>query len=345
MRYLSPAFLFGEALQPPFDPKVIQRERKRLLADLELNGSDMLEVKGQVMTKNEIIDFFDALQNEAFAAYHAAVCEDAVLLRFLQDGELTWRNRFKDAGIYKDYGFMEWLSPFFFSAFTDFVTRCFETTDTIRMKAILENRLLMTNPDKERAWEFIVGILTKNISLFDHYRGRAQKHSPAPMPIEKVIDFLGHGYIGVIRELPDSRFAQLKDSYAFSIQHPAIATFNRDPKNRTLAVTWVEDAKDLAVSPDVKARVQNKLEELRGILSRQKKKANWGVIWLVIIGIRGIIALTNASSSSNRDDPGAYPTYTDPAPVVNPSKTIQMLDSVLADSLKRKSIPGVKSPS
>lgn len=85
------------------------------------------------------------------------------------------------------------------------------------------------------------------------------------MPITRVAAFLDSGYIQVIKQLPDSRFARLKDNYAHNMQHPAIAIFNRDLRKRSIAVTWVENALDLSISPSVIERIQDKLDELNRI--------------------------------------------------------------------------------
>lgn len=84
MQYLSPVSLLGTDFQSPFDAKTIQRQRKKLLAELELTGGEVLELDGRRMTKNEIIDYFEDLAREDIAAYHLAINEDPILLKFLQ---------------------------------------------------------------------------------------------------------------------------------------------------------------------------------------------------------------------------------------------------------------------
>jgi hypothetical protein len=337
MRYLSPNLLFGETLRPPFDTKIIQRERKKLLAELELSGGDSLELNGQSFTKNEILGYFEELQREDIMTYHLVVSEDPVLLRFLSDGAIDERAYFKDADIYQDPGFINWLSPYFRSTFTKFVMDCFELTDATSMRALLDNKLLMTVQDKEQSWLSIAGVLEKNIALFDHYKDRCQRNSPKMMPIERVSAFLGHGYIEVIKQLPNNRFAHLKDAYAFSMQHPAIATFNRDKRNRHLSVVWVEDAWDLAVSADLKARISAKLNELNGILKKAKKRAPWGVIWGVVVLARVIGSLISSNSSEHLNSGSAPVFVTQPGelPLKLDSSTIKSFDSLFKKAHKR----------
>jgi hypothetical protein len=281
MRYLSPTLLFGKNFQLPFDSRTLQRERKKLLAELELTGADALAINGRSFTRNELIDYFEELQQENIATWHLAVADDPVLLRFLQDAAIKAGAFFKDAAIFEDADFIDWISPYFRSAFTSLVTTCFEQRDALGMRAILDNELLMTVDDNEQCWLFIAAILERNIALFDHYKGRGKKTSPPMMSIRQISDFIGFGYVEVIRQLPDSRFARLKDDYAFSMQHPSIAVFNRDVPNRSLAIIWVEEALNLAVSASVKAGIQAKLVELK--LLKTKRRIRLKRPWLFIV--------------------------------------------------------------
>lgn len=300
MRYLSPAFLFGGSLQPPYDKKAVQRERKKLLADLALSGDEGLELNGRHLDKNEIIDYFEELQNDTISSYHAAIADDPVLLTFLQDGRIDEWTWFKDAAIYDDPTFIAWLSPYFYSAFDDYVAACFEDTDAAAMNNLLRNRLLMNEEDKERSWSGISNVLGRNIALFDHYHGRAALQAPRPMKIENVTPFLGHGYIEVIKQLPNGRFAGLKNDYAFSIQHPAIAAFNRDADYREVTIIWLQDAQNLAVSEDIKGTIGAKLDELNRIMRRGgKRRKPWNIVWAAIVAIRIITLFTGNSSTSN----------------------------------------------
>lgn len=299
MRYIPPAQLFGDAFRPPFDKKAVQRERKKLLAELELIGGEALELNGHRLSRNEIIDYFDELQLDTIALYHAAIAEDETLLGFLRDGRIDEGTFFEVGGIYFDDGFITWLSPYFYTAFTEAVMECLGNREEIAMKTILKNRLLMTDEDKERAWLFIAGILNRNIALFDAFHGKGRQFMQLPMPFDRITDFVSHGYTRVIDQLPDSRFRQLKDAYAFSMQHPAIAAFNRNGKYRGASINWIEDAKYLAVSPEIKARIGEKLKELEGLQTRTKKGRPWAVVWIVVIGIRLLSMLLGSSSDNN----------------------------------------------
>ena len=319
MHYLSPALILGENFQLPFDARTLQRERKRWMAELELAGKDVAEVYGREMTKNELIEYFEELQRGEIAAWHFALGGDAVLLRFLQDGAIKPGARFKDSDLYNDPAFIAWLSPYFRNAFTRLVTQCFEEGDAPCMRTVLDNALLMTVNDQENAWLFINGILEKNIAWFDQYRQRPQLH------ISRISAFVGHGYLEVIRQLPDHRFGRTKDSFAFGMQHPAIALFNRDPKNRGIAIIWIEEALSLAVSPQVKAKLQAKLDEMHGFLKKRATKRKRRIISYAVLGVMFILSIISGDDSSV-----LFHAHT-PAPSIFSSKS--QLDSLRTDTI------------
>jgi len=298
MHYLSPVSFLGNALQLPFDTRTLQRERKRLLAELQLAGGDTLEINGRPFTRNALIEYFDELQREDISAWHLAVAQDPVLLRFLQEVRLDKGARFITAETYTDSGFIYWVSPYFLTAFTQLVTACFEQGDAAGMRTLLDNQALMTPEHQEQAWLFIAAILEKNIALFDHYHGHGQKNSPPMMPITQISAFIGHGYIEVIRQLPDHRFAGLKDSYAFNMQHPAIAVFNRDLRNRPLTIIWLEEAMNLAVSAKTKGKIKAKLDELNHLMKKRKRRLYFRYVWIGMI-IMGVISGFLEDSNSN----------------------------------------------
>lgn len=335
MYYLSPALLPGHPLQPPFDPRPIALARKKLLVDLELSGSDTLNINGRLFTKNEIIEYFEELRQPAIAAYHAAIGEDATLLKFLEKGVIAEDARFKDQDIYNDPAFINWLSPCFYTTLTEFIKACFENTDASGMQAILANKPLMTPHDKQQAWLYIAGILEKNIALFDHYRTRGQKNSPRMMPITHISAFIGHGYLQVIKQLPDRQFGRLKDKYAFNMLHPAIATFNRDRRNRSLSIIWVEDALDLAVSADLKPVIRAKLNELNTLLKKGKKRSRTIQLAFVVAFIMILSNIVNSAiDDNNQTATPAYPSH--PAMLsTQPDTTIDTSDSVIIRAHRR----------
>lgn len=141
MRYLSPAFLFDGSIPAPLDKKAILLGRKKLLAELELNAGENIDIRGLSLSKNDIIDYFDELQQDSVAAYHQAIAADQPLLGFLEDHLLEKGARFKEEPLYRDPAFVRWVSPYFRDAFTAFTADCFHNPDAHLLQTIFDNPL------------------------------------------------------------------------------------------------------------------------------------------------------------------------------------------------------------
>src|SRR5580658_8316474 len=118
MRYISPVTLFGKAFQPPLDPKTIQRERKKWLAELELSPDGRLQLKHRRVDKNELLEYFETLENPTTVDYHEVVSKDDSLAEFLESQRLPAGARFASFREYDDPGFLQWISPYYYAAFT-----------------------------------------------------------------------------------------------------------------------------------------------------------------------------------------------------------------------------------
>src|SRR5450631_1583720 len=172
MRYLSLSAVFGHSIPDPLDKKTIQLERKKLFAELELSSSDHIEIHGIPITRNDIIAYFEDLQNDDIIHYHLAIGEDLVLTCFLEDHQMTRHEKFLENELYEDHRFIRWVSPYFSLAFISFTQTCFKESDLNSLSTIIDNRLLMTDTDQERSWMSIARILTNNIAYLEYYQAQ-----------------------------------------------------------------------------------------------------------------------------------------------------------------------------
>lgn len=124
MQYISPVALLETLTPGQADKKGFSLAKKKMLAELELNGGSVVTISGREFTRNDIIVFFDNLQHTDNLSYHIIVANDAVLLRFLEYNFLENRDRFSNNELYSDAGFIEWISPYFFTSFTSFAEEC-----------------------------------------------------------------------------------------------------------------------------------------------------------------------------------------------------------------------------
>jgi len=260
-----------------------------------------------------------ALQDDTVLQYHAALSKDEVLLAFLEEGVLGEDARFAEAPIYEDPGFINWISPYFDTAFTAFVTKCLQDIDEIGIKALLRNRLLLTSYDEEQAWFHIAQGLESTVSRLEHLHKQAEQDNTVPPPAD-ILPLVDEDRIQLILLLPEGPFAGLRDRYAVALLQVAILVFNKKKESRDSAQKWLENAQLLAVSKDLAAEVREKLREVEKI----RKKPDAGIVLAAVI--MGIIILKFVVFQSPHSSNNEVPKF-----------TVHQLDSVMhhrSDSIK-----------
>jgi len=301
MQYLSPSTLLGGSIPTPFDNQAIRLGRKKLLAELELTGGDSIDINGVRLTKGNIIDYFEDLQRENVIDYHNAVEEDIVLKDFLEVHAIERGFQFKDNPLYHKISFIQWISPYFLSAFIDATDICFRTTDDGQFSAILDNLLLMTDYDLEQAWGSITRILSNNISMLEYYRDNGEKGTFEDETLGTASHLMSFGHITLILLLPERRFSEVRNKYAFVMEQAAIFTFNKKISHRAEAEIWIENALQLAVAPELKTELQEKQIEMKRI-SDGKKTGPWGIArfaWLLIFVLAKAFTCNESNNTYN----------------------------------------------
>jgi hypothetical protein len=353
MQYLSPSTLLGETITTPIDKKAIQLGRKKLLAELELSAQDNLEIHGITLTKGNIIDYFEALQQDNVIDYHNAVGEDDVLKTFLEDHYIANDAKFRDNLLYNDIRFIQWISPYFFTAFTTATDQCFRYMKKDGLIAILDNQYLMTDYDLEQAWISVMKILTSNIALLEYFRNKGEQGKGDKETFDAAAPLMGCQYINLIVLLPEHRFDEVRNKYAFVIEQAAIYTFNKKKAHRLTAETWIENALLLAVAPELQTELTEKLKEMRRI-SRPTKDPSpfWNIArfaWLLIFVVARAFTCNSFDSSATYKYKYEVPNN----PWIHDSvggqkdSTLQLTDSTrqhLLDSFKKILTPAPKGP-
>jgi len=298
MRYLSPASLPDSSLINPADKKALALQRRKLLAELELSADGHLYIKNRAFSKSDILEYFETLQDETILHYHGEVSKDRILVEFLEEGRLPADEVFSQAERYDDVHFLQWISPYFYTAFTAHVTECLQAANEDGLQALLQNRLLLTDYDRERAWVQIGQLIENNISLLDHYHEQVE-HNEAVLSLTDIYHLVTGPYIRMILLLPKDPFAGLRDKYAIAIMQVTIYFFNKLKSNRDIFMKWMENAALLAVSEGVAAAVTGKIAEMEKIRKKSRAVLIRTAVFVSIILLKLLINQHWGSSTNN----------------------------------------------
>jgi len=254
------------------DEKAILLAKKKMLAELELSCGTSIIVNNTEVTKNDIIVYIDNLLQTGNLAYHAAIAEDTVLLDFLQKGILTPNKKFKNAPLYSNEAFIEWVTPYFFTSFSHIATTSFIAGDDFKWRILMNTPLLMNAGAVEAAWQEIEDMVENDLAEIEEFI----RHEGAGNR-DIVTSLSNFKYINMLVQLPVNRFTPLRDNYARAVLTSAVHIFSK--VNRGLGRTMVENALLIAVSEDIKTALKAEHAEMENIIQRAYSKSSRRGVW------------------------------------------------------------------
>jgi hypothetical protein len=104
----------------------------------------------------------------------------------------------------------------------------------------------------------------------------------------------------------------------------SIVTFNRHHGKRDISETWIINAETLAVSPELKTQIVNKLDEFRKIRSK-KRPVNFRTIVFIVIAINAVRLISGNWSDNSSRFQNMPVTFTNPP---NDSLLRKLADSI-----------------
>ena len=293
MRYLSPVSLPGISLVDLTDKKSLQLQKKKLLTELELNADGQLRINDRTLSKNDILQYFDTLEDDTILHYHEAISNDKTLVSFLENSRLPADASFTPSSFYGDAGFIQWISPYFYTAFVEYAKYCLQNRDEQGLKNLRRNFQLLTDYDRERAWIEIGQVLENNVALLEKYQEQANRKKDKP-DIKGVSPLVSDTVTRMILLLPKLPLSRVRDRYAFITMQLSILLFNNGRSKRDLAGSWLYTAKTLAASETTYNQVVAKGQEMDNI--RKKGQRNLGIRAAIVIGIMLLRMITSAGA-------------------------------------------------
>ncbi len=312
MQYISPLALIDLPYTHILDRKTLTLAKKKMLAELELNGGEAVVLNGRALTKNDIIVFFDTLQKDDNLHCHITIAADAALLNFLENNTLKNKEKPANNPLYHDSAFIEWLSPYFFTPFTSIAKECLTQMKDEKWALLMAYPLLMNAYYTAEAWNFVEEILHKKLDNL--YAFRQKKGANGWEYIEPLVGFR---YISMLKRLPEQRFYPFMDEYARVTMHCAVYVYNKISRSR--GTTMVENALLLVVSDEARTDIVAKHVEMEGLNRKADKKSRFpynirrrplSVIYVLIVAV---VAICNAVNDDSTDTPAYMNTPYNPA--------------------------------
>jgi len=286
MQYISPLSILGTlSTSDATDKKGLAVAKKKMLAELELNGGSTVFIKGKEFTKNDIVTFFDNIQQSDDLAYHIAVANDVFLLKFLENNTLENKIGFNKAERYKDPAFLDWVSPYFYTAFTVYGSKCIEKTRADDWITLMDNQILMNDKYTADAWDYFERGIRGYLNVLQSVGAAGQNVQLAE--ISALCDF---NHVRILKKLPTQRFYVLMDEYAGAMMNAAVYMYNKG--QHYASGTILDNAKMLAVSTGIKDEIikkQNARDEAMHNLPEASRGGGnaqtspWAIVRVVLV--------------------------------------------------------------
>jgi len=230
--YLNPF----ELLNPPedldlegCDPKTLQRLRKSLLQEIELEGK--LEwMPGLSIDKSRAISVCEELNNEDQRAFHSYVFEKKNLLAFLSKG--CYAHFLVDEHdspldtielLDEDSEFLDWLSDFFSKQFDLVLTKAIDSKNLIVLECLLDGRRWVSPSHADKCFDNARRLVDRLLEPLREANNRADDEKPTVAFVQRLLE--RNALPGVLNLLP-TYFQYYQNEAVSQIRGIAISCFN-----------------------------------------------------------------------------------------------------------------------
>ncbi len=232
--YLNPFELLGadrdEELED-YDTKRIQKLKKRLLQEIELEDGKIDYLEGLTIDKSRAIGICEELNDEIVKEYHWLVFSEPYLLGFLTRGEIRHflcLDDYNPIDLLNELdsewsGFREWLSQPFARQYDLVLTRALQKKRVSRIESLFDGRRWILREHEDRCFE---GARRQVEQLLVPLRQAAERAKEVkPTASQMNVTFNQSGLISIINLLSEP-FRDQQSQAVSLIRDIAITTYN-----------------------------------------------------------------------------------------------------------------------
>ncbi|MEM6800995.1 MAG: hypothetical protein AAF696_06295 [Bacteroidota bacterium] len=296
MQYINPLALLEisvEEAKEGISSSRLKREKKKLMAEFELNNASNIELRGIKLGKNQVLEMFDQLADEKYLDFHSRILSQASLLQFLEESSLDYFY-FGDISMLSANSpeFLSFLAPYFSHQYNKRLLYAFKQRDWEEIQTMSSHPLPIPSKFFAQTYKDTFHHIHTHIKEVEE---TTQKIEKGISPDGKVQEYCDELFIAAINRLPEY-FSGSRDRYALALENLAIAVHNVH-KRPKLAVFILKQGLKLHLGEDARSallHILKQLEEQDGwsgimeILGGKEKDS--GVPWLIAAGT-GLAAL------------------------------------------------------
>ncbi|TWF35835.1 hypothetical protein FHW36_108191 [Chitinophaga polysaccharea] len=272
MKYLNPITwlekMNGAALDMS-DNAAVTLLRKKMLAELALSEGQVLQVAGEWLNKNDLLQLFDCVQSPAQFSYYQQIKADPVLTNFLETGRIT--ALFIDTPLYKDEAFLAFIAPFYGPLFTTAVLDSIKQREVVTLQYLFANPLLLDAEYMKTSFDSIFHLLREQYQQVEQAKAILEKNNRYNW--KTVLPYLDHIQVQLLNALPGN-FQEFRSDYGILMINFALL-LNRLNRS-TAAAEILHEVSSLKTITYVQ-------EQLAMYLPQVEEKAGKSVTWGFIL--------------------------------------------------------------
>lgn len=292
MQYINPlAILSLTPLQARegISSSRLKREKKRLMAEFELNEASNIEIRGIKLGKNQVLALFDQLAEEDQVEFHAKVLEQEKLLLFLEESSLDY---FYSGDISmlaaQSESFLGFIAPYFAFQYNKRLLHAFKQRDWEEIQTLSAHPLPIPSKYFAHAYKDTFHHIHTHIKEIEF---TTQQIDEGATPDGKVQEYCDEMFIASLNRLPEY-FDGSRDRYALTLENLAISVHNIHQRPK-LAMFILKQGLKIHLGEDAKSALSHVLEQLEkqegisglfDLFGSKEKEKESAVPWIVAAG-------------------------------------------------------------
>ena len=285
--YISPFRNLGLDLTAELDKNTLNLAKNRLLAEFDLSRTGTIQRGSAEMTKSDVIQLFDSLDNADNLAHHRQIANNRGLLAFLEKQQLDNKNAFVDDLAFSSAAFKAFVRPYLVQSCTAYMLNSFKNGQSANLKQFPNDLLnqLETN-DVESIWQAVDAYLKQQRTQADNLTERIKGRDK--IKIDDAQAFRSPQFVACLNWLPD-RFQDFRTGYVASLFYLAEACWHI--KAHKVAVDILRYAEHINCMTQNKAVVQTRLAGYENVLDQVVKNAEQERAFKYVMGAIGVILI------------------------------------------------------
>jgi hypothetical protein len=314
MPYISPLKLLAEVklpIEPKLDKDTLRIARQALLAEIDLSPNQTVKMGKSLLTKNDVIEYFDKLQKSEYLQLHEAIHADKHLLDFFTTGKIPVRGIAKNP-IYQSPEFAEFIAPFYPEIFTTAFKEILNNNSFERRNALfaLPNHWLdgaAKRPTEMRIKQLLNTKLHQLQAFVESHLGQ----KGVVFKKNAVLHFYDSQMLDTFNRLSES-YTEFRSQYGVALLELAYIFWNN--RNATESNIIARAAQSIKGNYDLHHQIQHYWSQCspeKAQRERSEGPSAWSVIIGILMLIRIIVAIGNCERSSSSSSPGrvSLPTF------------------------------------